>query len=623
MKKTLLIVSALSMGVSVWAQHANTGSAQLPSAVANRKAAFHKATEMEFSSLYSYQTQNGRAGHTPSVAVAETVIGTTNYPLQTNSSMHPRLVYNSDGTISATWTYSNGAWNTWADRGTGYNFYDGSNWGSIPTTRLESDRTGFTNIQVLGNGGEVTVAHNTNLLRQHFMMRAGHGTGTWTDYTNLINPPSSFTYGTWWPQMAVGGNSGDVIHHISLTAPTGLASGGGPYTNGQDGAILYSRSMDNGQSFTLQNMVLAAFDSTHSVGYGGDSYVMDAKGSEVAIVAGGFGEDVMLAKSMDNGTTWTMDTIHDFPITLFSDAMLSDTNNDGLADTLQTNDGSLAVLIDNNGLVHCWYGNMRIIEDDLNTAGISYFPGTTGIMYWNENMVAPVQIADVVDSLNDGTLQIADFGTYQVSLTSHPSAGIDASGTMYVAYDAAVDMSDDGNGKAYRNVYIIASTDGGATWTQPYNVANDPFYEKVYPSIARNVDTKARVIYQRDDRPGHGINVTADSDNSGVVCDIIYAEVPTSAILSSVAEQPKNVSSVTVYPNPANTFTSVAITLQHADEATVTVYNTMGQKVSSFSSNLPAGTNKLDINTQNYGKGVYFVNVLSAGSQTTEKLIIE
>jgi len=622
MKKNLLFISSLALGVTAIAQQAQQGWVKLSPAVANRTATYVAPSDNTAPANTTAQTNNNRTQSNPSANTlfAETVIGNTTYPLQTNSSNHTRLV-NNGGMLSAAWTFSAGAWNAWSDRGTGYNYFDGTTWGAIPTARLENDRTGFTNVAA-GSFGEMTVAHNTNAVLNHFVTRSSVGSGTWADNTALISPIANWTYGTWWPQLA---SSGTYIHHIALTAPTGLASGGGPYTNGQDGAIVYSRSSDGGATFAVQNQVPAAFDQTHSVGYGGDSYVMDASGNTVAMVAGGFGEDVMLAKSIDNGTTWTMDTIHDFPITLFSDQIISDVNNDGLADTVDTNDGSLAVLVDNNGMVHVWYGFMRILEDDIATAGISYFPGSSGIMYWNESFTgAPVMIAGLEDVGNDQVINIADWGTYQVSLTSHPSAGIDAAGNIYLAYDAAVDGSDDGNGKAYRNVYVTASTDGGANWVTPVNVAPDNFYEKVFPTMARTVDANVHVIYEKDDRAGHGIGTNnPDSDNAGVTHDIVYVAVPTSTLVG-VNENNVAITNMSVYPNPATEGSAtLGVSLNNAQEVTVNVVNAIGQTVTSNVHNMNAGLNTVNINTANLGAGVYFVNVITENGMRTERLIVQ
>ncbi len=41
---------------------------------------------------------------------------------------------------------------SYSDRGTGYNFYDGSSWDSYPNARLESSRGGWPSILATGSG---------------------------------------------------------------------------------------------------------------------------------------------------------------------------------------------------------------------------------------------------------------------------------------------------------------------------------------------------------------------------------------------------------------------------------------------------------------------------------------
>ena len=73
-----------------------------------------------------------------------TLLGQSYYDLQSNSSVARRLYLDDDGSMSAVWIMSpdeNAAGN-WPERGTGYNHYDGSDWGSAPTVRIEAQRTG-------------------------------------------------------------------------------------------------------------------------------------------------------------------------------------------------------------------------------------------------------------------------------------------------------------------------------------------------------------------------------------------------------------------------------------------------------------------------------------------------
>jgi hypothetical protein len=63
------------------------------------------------------------------------LIGTTTYDLQSNAAVQNRILRHANGSISAGWTMSQQYNTTWSDRGTGYNFFDGTTWGAQPTTR--------------------------------------------------------------------------------------------------------------------------------------------------------------------------------------------------------------------------------------------------------------------------------------------------------------------------------------------------------------------------------------------------------------------------------------------------------------------------------------------------------
>ena len=163
-------------------------------------------------------------GQPPSSNITDQIIGWTTYDLQTNSSNQNRIVVHDDGTISAGWTMSAEFNNTWNDRGTGYNYFDGSSWifsapqPPFPNPRLENSRVGWPSVIALGDGGERVITHSTqnNVLNQ--CSRSAIGTGTWTD----ANIGEFYLI---WNRSATGGLDGNTIHTIALTEPLGLPIG--------------------------------------------------------------------------------------------------------------------------------------------------------------------------------------------------------------------------------------------------------------------------------------------------------------------------------------------------------------------------------------------------------------
>src|SRR5262249_25948602 len=128
---------------------------------------------------------NGKT-HTTTVRdvdINSTEVGITFYDLQTNAAVCRRLSDNGDGTISAIWTMSQST-RPWNDRGTGYNYFDGTTWLGEPTITIEgSTRTGFNSIAVTPDGAEHVLSHATaiNAGEPFFSQRPVKGTGTWNN----------------------------------------------------------------------------------------------------------------------------------------------------------------------------------------------------------------------------------------------------------------------------------------------------------------------------------------------------------------------------------------------------------------------------------------------------------
>ncbi len=666
MKKQLFLSLALCSSMGLVAQTVYTVSGavvpKVDPALANKgveyKGPVSEAYQPSFqSAVNKLIPKNHNNNNNPSRAVfAKDTIGTSIYDLQTNASVCNRIILNTDGTISATWTMDHGSDPaTTPNRGTGYNYFDGTNWifgaAALPTMlRLENVRVGWPNIGVtnMGSGafGEVIVSHeaSANPGNIHVLSRPAKGTGAWTDN------PTNFT--DTWPRMVVGGANGKTIHLISQTS--GAAPTKPPFM-GQDGAITYSRSLDGGVTWDKLHTVIPQIDSSNYLGFTGDDYAIDAKGDVIVIVAGGAFLDVVMVKSTDNGNTWTKTIVNKFPIPLYNiNTMISDTSNpkDGIPDNIQTNDGSLAVLLDNQGKAHVWFGNMVVRDTVAAGTNYTYFPFTDGLMYWNENMgnKKPVMIAAAQDLDNNGKLSVFDRGTYGGSgLTSMPSAGIDASGSLFVSYGSVFEgVSDDGTGagpngslpatgKSYRHTYLTHSDDGGITWCTPRDIT-DPDYtssqydylESVFGAVAKRVDNNVHLIYQQDGAPGNGLTGTppgSTDPQSGNEANIIYVKIPVADLACSaigIKENTEAVSNVSLYPNPATTTATLSFTVAHPAKVDIAIYNAIGQNIATFSNQLTvAGTHTLNINTANYKQGIYFVNSTINGKKFSQKLVIE
>jgi hypothetical protein len=165
--------------------------------------------------------------------------------------------------------------------------------------------------------------------------------------------------------------------------------------------------------------------------------------------------------------------------------------------------------------------NMQNSEVDADQA-YSYFPGVSGILYWNESLETDSLIlaADVVDDNADGTIDVTvDYPNdgpvpYNSGLTTFPSAGIDAAGTLYLSYAGSKEGADYRPvGPNYKHIYLTKSVDNGTTWIAPVDLVGseidgfDQFAEYTYAAIAKLVDEDVHMIYQRDGFPGSAVTI--------------------------------------------------------------------------------------------------------------------
>jgi hypothetical protein len=590
------------------------------------------------------QTENNNAPLASKVVVyeglVETTIGTSFYDLQTNQSVQNRFVDMGSGTIAAMWTMSQQDNTVWSDRGTGYNYFDGSDWGSQPQDRIESVRTGWPGLIKLANGTEAFLSHifTDPAGNNVFGTRSTSGSGNWDLGTVMSSGGSSLALS--WIRMAAGGADGNSIHIIGHKKFPDLVVG----TN-NPGYLSYSRSTDGGQTWDIHDSILPEIDSSYYKPFGGDGYYMTAKGNTIAIVLGGNDRDVVLMKSTDNGSTWTKSIIWSFPIDKFdSNIHLVDstTYEDG---RINIADGSFSLSIDDNDEVHAFMGNYYMSNNELNES-TEWYPITDGLFHWTEDygyadtLNAHQAFDTIAYSLDSLLLPTAGNATdyiapYFQSLSSYPHSTIDANGDIYVTYSGIVNGLYDaqiGAGeefeRVFRHQFVVRSQDGGSTWSEPKDLmadvvdeeSGDVFFEGMYGNILVQ-DGTMYVLYQRDEIPG--INLVPADDNPHNVTEnqiiVVQVDVADWNVIGLNEFDP--FISTSLYPNPASNTVHVNVELSEAQHASIAVVNTLGQQViyKKFDAEM---SNLITLNTSKLKSGIYLVRIQSGNSIKTEKLII-
>lgn len=613
MKKQVLLTGMVFMSGFAFAQQAAVkADASKAAATLNRKAMTGNEILGALAAPANPYVNNKNTGFEIGYQIGSTV-----YDLQTNGSLCSRIVNYSDQTVGATWTYGTAA-PAFANRGTGYNYMNvASEWRAVPAAREEASvRTGWPNIVKVGATAELILSHQGTTNTVHVLRRATKGGATW-------DTDADVALSGLWPRAAVSGNT---VHVITCGNPdvspvAGLTS-----------PLYYHRSTDGGVTWSITDQIIPALDSSLNYGFSADGYSIDASGNTVAILVTDDYNPTFLIKSTDGGNTWTRTNIIDPGLGKYSTVAagsISDLNNDGIADTISNSDASGAVIIDGNGVVHAFFGLMRYLDDDpAADANSSFFPGTNGLAYWRDDN--PSQIDTITGALDiDGSGVLLDdyaaqenLALYYQSLSTWPSVGIDASGTLYLAYSAVMETLNDGMDpfQFYRHMYIMKSADGGNTWDAPYHIPTQfQFGEYVFASINRNIENNViHIVCQRDGTPG--LSVRGDEDPAGDN-EILYFQIPTSLPADLSVEDIKVNNVVSVYPNPAVSNANVSINASASAEGTLQVIDITGKTVMMSNLNLNAGYNNINIDVQNLSTGIYSVNVSIGKEVYTQKLI--
>lgn len=581
------------------------------------------------------------------------LLGKTYYDLQTNSSPGRRIVLHEDGTISAVWTASPDAGTGYPNRGTGYNYFDGTTWLSDRDNNIETEgRTGWPSIMLLDDGRERILAHEAGTGGFIATTNSAKGSTDFSSVGPILDDETAVNVNRvpiWNRSVASNGKIHTIANYwVSEDANVPMVT-----LNGVNSPTTYSRWDVAGDTADIAHSILPGFDSTLYTSGAGDRYAIDSRDSIVAILMGGLGEPVSLWKSTDNGTTWAytdVDSIRFKGPRKFAQLLLS-------GDTLNTNDGSLDVMIDANGDVHAFYGLGRILGglDQSGDSSFFFFPAQTALMHWKEGDSEPKIAGTAFDQNGNGELDI-NAETFQflddnnnvpnnllsaartgsTSLVTMPSASVDAEGNLFVVYSAPVEEAVHFLNANFRDIFVSFSTDGGSTWNGPQNITKTGTAECNFPCVAKVTNDFLHLIWQEDATPGtHLQNHSASAGtHPNDVNYINYAAIPVSDILNNVVgTELTNVNEgnfgkdAEVFvvsqnqPNPFSSTSEVIIYLRDASQLTLTITDLLGNVVNTGGLGiLTRGNHTVTVDATTLSAGMYFYTIASPKNSITRKM---
>ncbi|MEI7500908.1 MAG: T9SS type A sorting domain-containing protein [Bacteroidota bacterium] len=551
---------------------------------------------------------------TNSKAVLEDIIGTTVYDMQTNSAIDTRITQYPDGSMAGAWTRGTANSN---DRGTGYNYNDGTAWGAAPTSRIENDRTGWPSYAPLGPTGEIVIAHLNDGLK--ISKRTVKGQGTWTQSV-LMGPAGATDIS--WPRIMTNGPDHNNIHMLASTYVL---------YQGLDLAYLYYRSLDGGQTWDKNGIILPQMTSADYDGFNGDQVAWGTPhGDTIYFVASGPWVDTFLMTSFDNGNTWTKTPI-------LSNANKKLPSGTSEVPPFTMSDGSCAVEMDNSGVFHVAFG----IGGGYMTGGTYYiYTNVNGLVYWNSTMTMVKDSLDMDILTADGQLlgfvpdgpgpgdTIVGAPSYRVGLSSFPQISIDAMNNLFFIWSAVTPGNPSPDPFNYRHIWGRAKFHDKSQMSEMIDFNEGMtyiFYEFVYPSMAKNImNDKLDIMFQSASEPGSNI---VDPTIPVHECNIEYREIPVSAFFATgIGKNQADIANPVSqnFPNPMKETTRFNVSLDKPSNVLIEVSNVMGQKVMSIDKGvIAAGVKQFTIDRKELTSGVYFYTVKINGVSFTHKMIVE
>jgi hypothetical protein len=554
-----------------------------------------------------------------------TVIGNTWYDAQTINygNIMPRMWAYEDGTIGTSWVCSGEG--GVPDRGIGYNYYNGTEWGSFNPHLGPGDRHGTVCYAPWGETGEIActyqyIAGEGPIL---FFKREVKGEGDWIQ-TSVNGPEGTSIV---WQSMGTSGENHEYIHLLAYTYDAEVM--------GQTNALLYYRSNDGGESWDPDGIIIDGLGIDYLESINALSYTFsNAVGNTIAFTYGFDQWGGWVFKSTDNGENWDQITVMESPY----DPLDPPTE---AVPAFGCGIGSSAIALDSDGKAHVVFARMM---RSFTPPDWGYFPWTSdGLIYWNEDM-DPLDSTIIsttgLENLEDGGYLCGyvfgydpEYGVevpidqpdYANAMCGFPVISIDEQDNIFIASSnfAPDYMAGD---FFYRHIIANSSFDGGLTWNGMVDLNDDiqfVFSECAFPAMAPIVDNDIYFLFQEDPFPGtyEWPNEQAEPSEN----NMYFMTIPKSVFVGIEENEAQlNFEISDPYPNPAYVNTMINLRLETHADVTVTMLNMVGQAVKTqHMGGMIAGDHRLTIDVSGLRSGLYYCNIQVDGQSASRKVVVQ
>jgi hypothetical protein len=544
------------------------------------------------------------------------IIGTTWYDLQSYTNVMQRIWAYPDGTVGATWMSA--GQNLVPERGAGYNYFDGSNWGTPNLHVGPTDRKGWPSYAPWGPNGEIIALYQyvVGAGSIKFYTRENKGEGDWIESTLI--PPAGVSLV--WHSMITSGENHEFIHLLAYTYDA--------VYQGQTNALLYYRSSDGTQTWDIDGVTIDGlgegdFPTIHSLTYAWANPV----GETIAFTLGFDEWGGWVFKSFDNGYNWDKIQVVESPVNPFDPPVNSE--------RIPCGSGTSSCVLDSQGNVHVVFGRMgKIYVNDT----LKYYPYTDGLIYWNESMpvidtgLISSNTLDYLDAAgnlcgyvlsSEPTYTIPNLQpTYQNGLCAYPQLSIDAQDHIYVVSSTlAPDFSN--TTYLYRHIIANSTLDLGTSWAGLIDLNADLQYyfsECAYPAMAPVIGDYVNLVFQEDIYPGIHEWLT---EHDAVQNNMMFMKISKDAFVGLKETAEYMPFEFIISPNPANSVTFLNLKLEKPGNISVNILNQVGQSVYSANpGSLQEGQHLIKLDASNLQAGIYYCVFSNDGKKATKKLIV-
>jgi hypothetical protein len=199
-----------------------------------------------------------------------------------------------------------------------------------------------------------------------------------------------------------------------------------------------------------------------------------------------------------------------------------------------------------------------------------------------------------------------------------PEMNLSGVSNVALSFDVAYAQFTNQNDK----LEVKASTDCGATWTIVYSkqgaaLATAPAYS-VNPFVPSATQWRTEMVSLPTlaNQPSVLMKFTATA-NFG---NNLYIDNVNIGQTTSLAKNNMSVVSCEVFPNPTSGMANLSINSPKSEAIGITIVNSMGQLIYSSKNNLDAGINNIQVNTESWPAGVYFVSISTSNGSLNKKL---